>query len=315
MRKNLPSVPSLRAFEAAGRHLSFTRAAIELGVTQGAISQRVAKLESLLGAKLFSREGSLLHLTPLGATFLLSARDTIVRLASATDQAVERQRGNTLSIACLATFAIKRLVPHLHHFRSLHPNISIRLRSFAPNESPLNAPAGQQSVNLLAHDYDVHIQFGAGTWPGMVSHKLADEYVFPACSPRVFRGHGKLRRPRDLQRHTVILNAYPITGYDYWPLWLEEAGVGGLAFAEEIYCDPLYCAIQAAIDGLGVIMGRSSLIRSDLSDGRLIAPFAERIRSPLSYHLVVPRERATSEKVARFCNWALKFLGPEPRPR
>ena len=90
----------------------------------------------------------------------------------------------------------------------------------------------------------------------------------------------------------MILNAYPITGYDYWPLWLEDAGIGGLTFAEEMFFDPLYCTIQAAVDGLGVIMGRSSLVEGDLEQGRLIEPFDMRIRSPLSYYVAVPRERA-----------------------
>jgi LysR family glycine cleavage system transcriptional activator len=310
--QRLPSLNAFKAFEAAARHLSFTRAAIELGITQGAVSQRLAKLESVLGGKLFAREGNLLQLTPLGQDFLPSARDTIVRLASATDHAVERQRGNTLAIGCLATYAIKVLIPHLHQFRAAHPHISIRLRSFAPGESPLSGVDRLQVGSVLAHDYDVHIQFGSGTWPGMISHKLGDEYVFPAVSAKALRRSGRLRHPADLAQHSVILNAYPITGYDYWPVWLEEAGVGGLAFAEEVYCDPLYTAIQAAVDGLGVIMGRSSLIGAELQSGQLIAPFRQRLHSPLSYYLVVPRERAESPKIEQFCAWALKTLRVSP---
>lgn len=303
---------SLRAFEAAARHLSFTRAAIELSITQGAVSQRIAKLESVLGGKLFAREGNLLKLTPLGQGFLPSARDTIVRLASATDHAVERQRGNTLAIGCLATYAIKVLIPRLHQFRAAHPGISIRLRSFAPNESPLNRLDRLQVGSVLAHDYDVYIQFGSGTWPGMISRKLGDEHVFPAVSTRALSRFGRLKQAGDLARHAVILNAYPITGYDYWPIWLEEAGVGGLTFAEEVHCDPLYTAIQAAVDGLGVIMGRSSLIGAELRSGQLIAPFRQRLHSPMSYYLVVPRERADSPKVEQFCAWALQNLTTSP---
>jgi len=305
MRRNLPSISSLRAFEATGRHLSFTRAAIELGITQGAVSQRIAKLEALLGGKLFIRDGNTLHLTSVGSSFLLSARDTIVRLAGATDHAIERERGNTLSIGCLATFAVKRLIPSLNDFRDQHPDLSIRVRSFAPNESPLNI----HGVNPAAHEYDVHIQFGSGTWPGMESFKLADEFVFPVCSPALPQRSARLKRPRDLQNHRVILNAYPITGYDYWPLWLEDAGVGGMTFQEEMFFDPLYCAIQAAVDGLGVIMGRSSLVGGDLKNGRLIKPFESRIRTPLSYYVVVPRERVKVDKVEQFCNWARSAFG------
>lgn len=310
MRKILPSMSSLQAFEATGRHLSFTRAATELGVTQGAISQRIAKLESMLGAQLFSREGNSLYLTPIGRDFLSPARAAIIQLAHATDHAVERQHGNVLSIGCLATFATKKLIPRLHQFRAAHPGTSIRLRAFAPGESPLSELLAGRGASFLAYDYDVLIQFGAGPWPGMVSYALADEYVFPACSPALLRRLGRLKSPKDLKGFPVILNAHPLTGYDYWPLWLEKAGAAGVAFTEEIHCDPLYSAIQAAVDGLGVIMGRSSLITDDLKSGHLVEPFSVRLRSPLSYHLIVHRDRAFATKIEQFCQWALKaFAG------
>jgi LysR family glycine cleavage system transcriptional activator len=309
MRKNLPSMSSLQAFEATGRHLSFTRAATELGVTQGAVSQRIAKLEVMLGTKLFSREGNSLYLTPIGKEFLVPARAAIVQLAQATDHAVERQHGNMLSIGCLATFAINALIPRLREFRAMYPDTLLRIRAFAPGESPLGALLAGRAASLLAYDYDVLIQFGAGPWPGMVSYKLADEDVFPVCSPMLQRRSARLKSPRDLKGYPIILNAHPLTGYDYWPLWLEKAGALGVTFAEEIHCDPLYSAIQAAVDGLGVMMGRSSLVQGELSSGRLIEPFSVRLRSPLSYQLVVHRDRAFAPKIEQFCQWALKTFG------
>ena len=313
MRKRLPSMSSLQAFEATGRHLSFTRAATELGVTQGAISQRIAKLETMLGAKLFAREGNALTLTPIGAEFLTSARSAIIQLAQAADHAVEKEHGNTLSVGCLATFATKQLIPALPEFRALYPDTAVRLRAFAPRESPFGELlTGRISIPLL-QDYDILIQFGAGPWPGMVSHRLAHEYVFPVCSPRLLRRLGKPKSPRDLKAFPVVLNAHPLTGYDYWPLWLEQVGASGVQFAEEIHCDPLYCALQAAIDGLGVIMERSSLIGSDLKQGRLVELFSARLLVPLSYYLVVHRDRASTPKIEQFCQWAVERFGGRGR--
>jgi len=314
MRKRLPSMSSLQAFEATGRHLSFTRAATELGVTQGAISQRIAKLETMLGARLFSREGNSLYLTPIGKDFLASARVTILQLAQATDHAVERQHDDMLSIGCLATFANKALIPRLREFRARYPDIRLRLRALAPDENPLGASPAGRAAGLPGYGYDVLVQLGACPWPGMVSHKLADEDVFPVCSPTLPR-RSRLRNPRDLKGFAVILNSHPLAGYDYWPLWLEKVGVQGVTFAEEIHCDPLYSAIQLSVDGVGVIMGRGSLVQGDLQSGRLVEPFSVRLRSPVSYHLVTHLDRACDPNIERFCQWALETFGDDWRKR
>lgn len=305
MRKRLPSILSLQAFEATGRHLSFTRAATELAVTQGAISQRVAKLESMLGGRLFLREGNALYLTPLGESFLATARATILHLAQATDHAIDHQRDHMLSIGCLAGFANKALIPQLISFRETHPDIGLRLRAFEPYENPLKASPNDRLQNRSSHDYDALIQLGPCSWPNMINYKFADEDVFPVCSPAFAHQH-QLQQPRDLKRCAIILNSHPLIGYDYWPLWLDRVGIKNPSFAEEIRCDPLSSALQLCLDGLGIMMGRGSLIRSDLSKGRLIEPFSMRLRTPQSYHLVIHRDRASQPNIERFIQWTLK---------
>ncbi|MCL4744243.1 MAG: LysR family transcriptional regulator [Burkholderiaceae bacterium] len=296
MRK-LPSLSSLLAFEAAARHLSFTRAATELNVTQGAISQRIKTLEDLLGQLLFVRDGNALRMTDTGIEYLAAIRHVIRDIRSATDRTVNRQRGDVLTIGCLGTFALKCLLPCLGDFRRLYPEIEVRLRTPVPFES---SPI---------HDYDVSIQHGfVARWPHMSAVKLEDEECFPVCSPLLLNGERGLSELSDLTRHTVIRTSSPLVPQDEWPLWLEQAGLPGLAFEAELSCDFLYPCYQAAIDGLGIAMGRTAVVRRDIAAGRLVEPFSIRMSSPLGYHLIVAPDRAELPKVKLFRSWALAAL-------
>ena len=291
MRRYLPSMISLYAFEATARHLSFRRAAIELNLTQSAISQRIKGLEDQLGAKLFIRENNSIRLTEVGHEYVRSARVAITEVMTATDRASGRQREDTLTIACLGTFALKCLIPMLKEFRTLHPSISLRIRTLFPYEP------------FAAEDFDVSIQYGAGDWPGMVASKINDEEVFPVCSPTLLQGRRALKKPIDLRFHTIIHTSSPLILRDDWPLWLEEAGVSDISFADEISCDLLYPSFQAAIEGLGVAMGRSAVVQTDLVLKRLAEPFRIRLPSPLAYYVVVPEHRSKSPKVDLFTQW------------
>jgi len=296
----LPSMSSLRAFEAAARHLSFTRAATELNITQGAISQRIKTLEDLLGTQLFLRDGNTISLTETGQEYLEPARAAITEVLVATDRAVGRQRGDVLTIGCLGTFALKCLIPNLKDFRARHPQIALRLRTLIPHDP--------QPVQ----HFDISIQYGLGDWPGLVSHRLGAEEIFPVCSPDLAARGAGLRRPSDLAGVPIIRTASPLILRDDWPFWLEAAGVPGLAFSEEINCDLLYPSYQAAIEGLGVALGRTAVVAKDLKEGRLVEPFSIRLRSPLGYHVVTTPERARLEKVTIFMGWMLGRFGGTP---
>jgi LysR family transcriptional regulator, glycine cleavage system transcriptional activator len=288
---------SLRAFEAAARHLSFTRAAIELNLTQSAISHRIKTLEDMLGIRLFVRDGSLIRLTEVGHDYLTSARNTITEVLIATDRATGRQEDGVLTIACLGTFALKCLIPNLKDFRLHHPEIALRVRTLVPH------------YTLAQQDYDVSIQYGVDDWPGLVATKIGPEEVFPVCSPELAASGSGLREPADLAHFTIIRTASPFILRDDWPLWLEAAGIPNLGFSDEISCDLLYPSYQAAIEGLGVAMGRTAVVEKDLREGRLIEPFSVRLPSPLGYYIVTTPDRARLKKVQIFSQWVKQRLG------
>lgn len=286
---------SLRAFEAAARHQSFTRAAIELNLTQTAISHQIKNLEDLLQLPLFTRHRNAIRLTDAGHEYLASVRSVINQITVATDRVLDANRGNVLSVACLTAFAVKCLIPHLKEFRRRFPDILLRIGTVV-------------SFDLLQHhDYDVAIRYGTGEWRGFVSHKIADEEVFPVCSPRLLKSGFKLRRPEDLRKHTVIRTS-SFALRDDWPMWLEHAGVPNLAFADEIACDLLFPSIQAAVDGLGIVMGRTAVVAADLASGLLVEPFSVRLPSAAGYHVVSPIERANLPMVEAFRDWVMHRL-------
>ena len=297
MRRVLPSLSSLRAFEAAARHQSFTRAAAELNLTQTAISHQIKNLEDLLQVALFTRERSAVRLTDVGHEYLESVRDVINQITAATDRVIDKHRGNVLTVACLTAFAVKCLIPHLGDFRRRHPDIVLRIGTVV-------------SFDLLQHhDYDVAIRYGSGSWRGFATHKIAPEEVFPVCSPRLLKSGMKLKIPSDLHQHTVIRTS-SFALRDEWPQWLELAGVSDLEFADEIACDLLFPSIQAAVDGLGVVMGRTAVVATDIANGTLIEPFDIRMPTNSGYHVTSQIERADMPMVTTFRNWVLERFQP-----
>ncbi len=197
---------------------------------------------------------------------------------------------DVLTIACLPTFAIKCLIPALPDFRRRHPRLSLRVRSVP-------------YANLLQQDYDVSIQFGMGDWPETAATRIADEELFPVCSPALLKGRNALRSPRDLRKHTLIRTTAPIQLVDDWPMWLRHAGVPGLEPSDELTCDYVFPCIEAAADGLGIAIGRSTVVAADLASGRLVDPFGVRAASQLSYYVTTPSNRVQIEKIALFRDW------------
>jgi LysR family glycine cleavage system transcriptional activator len=291
----LPSTTSLRAFEAAARHLSFTRAALELSLTPTAISHQIRNLESLLSVRLFNRHNNALSLTATGDNYLRVVREAILQLAAATDRAAEEKDERVLAIECLETFAVTRLMPHLLAFHREHPQFSLRLRT------------GHTMRTANVHEFDAAIWYGSGCWPGVTTHPLGVEALFPVCSPQYLLRRPRLRRAEDLRAHTVVRTSAMLLR-DEWPLWLETAGLADLEFAEQVSCDHLATSVQAAIDGLGVVLGRSSVVERELRSGRLVEPFDVRATSPFAYHLVLPDHSAQTRKVQLFTAWMTRSL-------
>lgn len=297
MVNKLPSMIGLQAFEAVARHLSFTRAAIELNLTQSAVSHQIRNLEELIGFPLFERVGNEVRLTERGKEYLEPARTTLIDIQVATDRAKGRREDNELTIACLGTFGIKCLYPKLGHFAERHPEIRLRVRTIMPSQP------------MRPDDYDVSIQYGReADWPGFATCRISSEQIFPVCNPTLCEGHYGLRRPSDLSRFTIIRTTSPWILRDDWPLWLRKAGVGDLRFRSEVNCDLLYPSFQAAIEGIGIALGRSAVVRSDIEQGRLVEPFSVRLPSAMGYHLVYPRHQATPMKITKFVAWSREVL-------
>lgn len=288
----------LRAFEATARHLSFTRAARELNLTQTAVSHQIRKLEDLLGIKLFVRERGSIRLTEVAHDYLELVRPLVMKISEATARAMDRKNDRVLYVGSMAAFAMKCLIPNLHDFFATYPDVSLRMGTVLSPE------------DLTRPDYDVIIRYGSGDWPGFVTRKLCGEEIFPVCSPALLRTVPRLQVPKDLSKHTGIRTSFSFILQDEWPLWLELAGVPDLQFTNEINCDHAFTSIVAAINGVGVAIGRTPIVLPDLASGMLVEPFSTRLSSKSGYFLASPKERAQLPLVQTFQNWAMRTFAP-----
>ncbi len=293
MKRWLPSLNGLRAFEAAARHQSFTRAAEELNVTQTAVSHQIRTLEERLGLKLFDRRGRALQLTEAAKNYLPSVRSAFDELHDATERLIRRDGDATLTVSTLTSFAAKWLVPRLGGFQDLHPEISIRIMT------------STASVDFDRDDVDVAIRYGRGDWPGLRVDRLIREDIFPVCSPKLLDGPHPLGRPDDLASHTLL----HVVGFrDDWQVWLTAAKVDGVDPSAGLRFDLIVNALQAAIDGLGVALGRTALVEGDLATGRLVAPFDISLPIEAAYYVVAPEQTADRPKIEAFRDWLITTL-------
>jgi len=292
----LPPLSALLAFEATARHQSFTRAALELNLTQTAVSHRIKELESLLQVQLFTRKQHATRLTDEGRAYLEGIRPALAQIAVATAN-VASVHDNRLRIACLVAFSARCLTPALRDFRRRYPQIELHLTSLAPTDQ------------LEKRDFDVAIWHGTDDWPAFDAERIAPEEIFPVCNPQLLAAGPPLREPADLRHFPIVRTVSPIITDD-WTVWLREAGAAVEPFADEIHCETLSFAMYAITEGLGVGIGRSVLVREDLASGRLIAPFAQRCTSAAAYHVLSRPERTGLPKVQWFRRWLLEtFAG------
>ena len=287
MVRDLPPLNALRAFEAAARRLSFTRAAEELGVTQAAISHQVKVLEEDLGFRLFRRLNNGLLLTEKGEAYLPSVRQAFDVLCEATDAVQGHSGSQVLTLSVLPNFALRWLVPRLAEFQRRNPVIDVRLLT------------AYRSTEFLREDIDAAIRLGAD-WPDLNADRLFGSDMFPVCSPMLV-AERPLREPADLARH-LLLHVYG--ALDDWPLWLEAAGASDIASDRGPSFDSYALALEAAAHGCGVAMARSAFVQDDLASGRLIAPFALPVKRSEAWYFLWPKTGAP-RKVWMFRSWLL----------
>lgn len=289
---SLPSLNGLRAFEAAARHLSFTRAASELNVTQTAISHQIRRLEAQLGLRLFLRRNRSLALTREAELYLPAVRAAFEDLRRATERLQRPGRERLLIVSTMASLAAKWLLPRLAQFQEAHPGIEVRISS------------SSHLVDFQREEVDLAIRYGRGHWPGLAARWLMAEDIFPVCSPALLKGPKPLKRPQDLAHHTLIHGS--LTRED-WQVWLTAAGLPRLlATRPGLTFDLSLMAFQAAIDGLGVALGRSALVEADIEAGRLVVPFDVKLPAEAGYYVVTPEETADTPKIALFRDWLIQ---------
>jgi LysR family transcriptional regulator, glycine cleavage system transcriptional activator len=290
MPARLPSLNGLRAFEAAARHLSFTNAASELNVTQTAISHQIRRLEEELGIRLFVRQNRALALTPEARDYLPGVRTAFNDLQLATDRLLRRDNDHVLTVSTLASLAAKWLLPRLSAFQEANPGIDVRITT------------STTLVDFKTGDVDAAIRYGRGHWPGLRADWLMADELFPVCSPALLVGKKPLQRPEDLADHVLLHNS--AGNNDDWRLWLTAAGLpANLSKQPGITFDLVYMTVQAAIDGIGVAMGRTSYVEADIAKGRLVVPFRITLPADAGFYLVSPEARADSPKLAAFRQW------------
>jgi LysR family glycine cleavage system transcriptional activator len=292
MTARLPSLNGLRAFEAAARHLSFTQAASELNVTQTAISHQIRRLEEELGLRLFIRKNRALALTPQARDYLPGVRAAFNDLRLATDRLLRKDDDRVLTISTLASLAAKWLLPRLSTFQEAHPGIDVRITT------------STGLVDFRSGDVDAAIRYGRGHWPGVRAEWLMADELFPVCSPKLLKGEKPLRSPQDLAHQTLLHSS---GGYDDdWRQWLTAAGLPtNISRQPGVSFDLIFVTIQAAIDGIGVAMGRTSYVQDDIAKGRLVVPFEIALPTDAGFYLVSPEGMAEPQKLKAFRQWLL----------
>lgn len=289
MARRLPPLNALRVFEAAARHLSFTRAAEELNVTQAAVSHQIKGLEAHLELKLFRRLNRALLLTDPGQAYFPPVRDALDALAQATKRLGADEQVGRLTVSTLVSFAANWLVPRLGRYRTLNPEIDVRVTT------------SDFHVDFARQDVDLAIRYGRGGWPGLDAVRLMTEEVFPVCSPALLRGGPPLRAPSDLDRYTLLHDEMR----EDWRMWLMAAGALNIDADRGPGFSNSNLVIQAAIAGEGVALGRSVLVADDLAAGRLVRPFDMSLPGEFAYYVVCPEADAKRPKVEAFRNWLL----------
>jgi LysR family glycine cleavage system transcriptional activator len=285
MVQHLPALAALRAFEAAARHLNFTRAAEELHLTHGAISHQMKALEASLGVRLFRREGRKLLLTDAGQRFASRLRDLLGDLRAAVTEVSRRRDQQELTLSVLPSFASLWLIPRLAGFHSAHPEIDVNIR------------ATQALAEFGPDGVDLAIRIGAGAWPGLVAEKLFDEEVFPVASPRLSGGELP-KRPEGLARAVLLRSER-----QPWTPWFRAMGLDWPEPSRgPIYSDETLL-VQAAAEGIGVALARGALVAADLATGRLVRLFPRRVPSRTAYYVVYPRAAGELARVRAFRDW------------
>ena len=291
-RRRLPPLNALRAFEAAARHLNFSRAADELSVTPGAVSQQIQNLEDYVGGALFKRTPRGLLLTDAAQMALPALREAFDRLAEAASLLTAPVDGRRLTLTAAPSFAAKWLVPRLGSFEAAHPNIDVWLS------------ADMELVDFAAGEIDMAIRYGAGHYPGLETVRLMRETVVPVLSPELMAAN-PIIQPADLGKHILLHDGSPDADESCpdWQMWLAARGVKGLDGNRGPRFNQSSLVIEAAVGGRGVALAKRTLAQDDLDAGRLVAPTGITTDVDFAYFVVYPKAKGRLPQVKAFVAW------------
>lgn len=287
----LPSLSALRTFEAAARHLSFTKAASELNLTQSAVSRQIRLMEDYLGVLLFHRLKQRLVLTEAGRAYVVEVRAALEKMQAATVNLLANQgKGGVLRLATPPGFGTKWLIPRLHRFSDAHPEILLELATRA------------RPFDLAVEAIDAAIHYGGEEWPGVLFDRLMGDEMVLVCSPSYLTSHDEMKTPQDLARHTLLQQT---VRPNLWREWFEAKG-GDLSHAwKGPRFEHFYLIMQAAIGSLGVALLPRLLVLDDVAAGRLVIPFEDTYRSRDAYCLVYPASKSADRKIQLLRRWLL----------
>jgi LysR family transcriptional regulator, glycine cleavage system transcriptional activator len=291
-RRRLPPLNALRAFEAAARHLNFSRAADELSVTPGAVSQQIQNLEDYVGVSLFKRTPKGLLLTDAAQTALPALRDAFDRLSEAASLLTAAVDGRRLTLTAPPSFAAKWLVPRLKSFEEAYPQVDVWLS------------ADMEIVDFTAGEIDLAIRYGAGRYPGLEVIRLMQETVIPVASPELLASN-PLENLSDLAGAVLLHDGSPDADESCpdWTMWLAARAVRGVDGARGPRFNQSSLVIEAAVGGRGVALAKRALAQADLDAGRLVAPFQIATAVDFAYYLVHPKTKGRLPQVKAFITW------------
>ncbi len=291
-RRRLPPLNALRAFEAAARHLNFSRAADELAVTPGAVSQQIQNLEDYVGASLFKRTPKGLLLTDAAQTALPALREAFDRLAEAASLLTAAVDGRRLTVSVAPSFAAKWLVPRLGLFEAAHPQVDVWLS------------ADMEVVDFALGEIDLAIRYGAGRYPGLEVVKLMSETVIPVTSPDYLEAN-PVHAPVDLGHHVLLHDGSPDADDSCpdWSMWLAARGIKGVDGTRGPRFNQSSLVIEAAAAGRGVALAKRALAQADLDAGRLVAPIQDATAVDFAYFVVHPKAKGRLPQVKAFVSW------------
>lgn len=300
--RRMPNLNALRAFEAAARHLSFTKAAQELSVTQGAVSHQVAALEAQLGVQLFERLNRKLVLTKIGQRYQPALSEAFDRIASATQELRSDEREGALRVTVMPSFAQIWLMPRLKRFRERAPDVDVMVL------------ATERVMDFLQEPVDLGIRMGSGKFPSLWCEPLMEEFILPVCSPSLLTQPPGLHRPDDLAHYGLLHDdAGEDHGFTDWAAWLELVGAKGVDTNRGMQFSNSSFVIMSAIAGEGVALAKLGLCIEELIAGRLVQPFGPIVPMNRGYHIVTTPEKARWPKVKAFVEWLKEEQAAVPR--